>query len=209
MSDPRLSTLSAAFRNTKMSIGGKEVRRPSPITVDLMVESGNPLFSGEEGEILTDQDAMRGVMEFAWLHTAPLEEVANLPLDPAELTAAIRHRGRMFGLTVDFEDLAAFSTQFSALRERLEAAATETTGGPPPTPGKPEETPPTGLPAWSMPSAEQATPSANTGSSGSSPSSAPSNTSTPPMSTMAAPAAGNFEPLTSPAEIDPMPMPPS
>lgn len=210
MSDPRLSRLAAAFRETRLTLGGRELRRPTAGSINLLMEIGNPLFAaedtGEGGGGLSDAQALRGVMEFAWIHSVEIAELEGLPLDPQEMRDHVARRVRAFGMAIDFEDLQAFASDFAALRERLEAAATEAaeTGS---APGKPAATPPTGLPAWSSPSAEQATPPASDTSFGNSPSSGLSNTSTPPTSTTAAPAAG---PSTSMEEdLDPMPAPPS
>lgn len=208
MPDPRLSRLSAAFRDTPLSLGGRELRRPTAGTIALLMELQNPLFTaGEEGGELDDTAAMRGVIEFAWVHVAEIDELEALPLDPAELRAHVARKVRGFGMGIDFEDLQAFSASFASLRERLESAATEPAEAAPATPGKPGESPPTGLPGWSTLSEVLETPPESGTSSGTSPSSAPSSISTPPTSTTAAPSAGPAPPPATPEEeMDPMPV---
>lgn len=212
MPDHRTTLLAAAFRDSPLSLGGRQLRRPTAGSIDLLVQIGNPLFAGVDDDAdpdteiqLKDSDAMRGVFEFAWLHSIPIEEIEALPLDPDQLTDHVRRKARAFGMGIEFDDLAEFSQQFAAVRARLESAVTQSAETGPGAPGKPGESAPTGLPAWSTPSVVPETPPASAGSSGSSPSSEPSNTTTPPASTTAPPAAGDSTPAI-PAEIDPMPV---
>lgn len=193
MSDPRLSHLAAAFRESPLKLGARELRRPTAGSIALLMELNNPLFTGgpDEGaaDELSDTDRMRGVLEFVWVHLADLDEIDSLPLDPAALREHVARRVRRLGMEIGFEDLQQFGADFARLRERLDGAVTEAveTGGP----GKPPQaTAPTGLPAWSTPSAAPETPPASDTSSGSCPSSAPSNTSTPPTSMPAPSSAG-------------------
>lgn len=210
--DSRLAQLAAAFRSTPLSIAGRELRRPTPGSIDLLLQLENPLFTAPEGDPsggdeldISDADALRGVLEFIWIHRATVEDLENLPLDPAEMRKVVARKVRGMSLELEFEDLQEFSSRFALIRERLESTLTEPVEDP--APGKPPgETLPTGLPPWSMPSAVPETPSASDGSSGTSPSSEPSNTSTPPRSTTATAS----DTCSSPGElVDPMPLTPS
>lgn len=171
----RLSALAAAFRGLELRCGDFRLRRPTAGSISLLMDLGNPLFVEDETEDSTGTAAMKGIFEFIWVHAADEDEV----LRGCEDHAHVRRESWKLGMAVDFSDLKEFAESFGDLKSRIEAAMVEA-GGEGESAGKSPA--PTGLPAWSTPSAEPETPPESAGSSGASPSSVPSNTSTPPSS---------------------------
>lgn len=204
-----MKSLAEAFRTVPLTCGALTLRPLTPGSVILLMETGNPLFAESEAD--GEAAVMQGIFEFIHIHTAPEEEVIDDCAEPAVL----RRKARKLALQASFDDLSAFTAQFQRLRERLAAASVEVL--PDKEAGKPAgampETPPTGSPSSSTPSAELETPPASDTSSGNSLSSEPSNTSTPPTPQTENDAAGRSriweeEPdpsPTSPENVIPLP----
>jgi hypothetical protein len=177
MKDNRLSRLSSAFRDVPLTVGSHTLRPITAGTVMLLMDTGNMLFSETETEP-TEAQAMQALFEFMWIHVGPEDEVIRQCEDPAVLRSA----ARAFALGVSFEDLDSFSTQFSNVRNNINAALVDVI----PEKGEATKKPdsamptPTGSPPLCTVSEAVETQSVNTGSSGNSPSSGPSNTSTLP-----------------------------
>lgn len=176
----RLSILTGSFRDHPLRCGPLELRPVTVGSIVLLIEMGNRLFAEDDADSGGDFDELASVIEFLWVHAAPIEDVLDLADDPPRRSRAIR----AFGMEIELPDLRQFAEDFGQLRQRIEAAQvtdagdTEEGGGS----GEAGKPSPTGLPAWSSPSAARETPPASAGSSGACPSTARSSISTPPSS---------------------------
>jgi len=146
-----------------------------------------------------------GLLQFIWVHSAPMEEVIAAAEAGEEGIHTARRAAWKLALEIPVEEVTAFGQSFAGLKGRVESAMTEAVPDGPP--GKPAQSP-TGSPASSGPSALPEIPSASAGSSGSSPSTAPCNTSTPASATTA-PASAGPSPAPDPDSPNVIPLPSS
>jgi len=183
----RISLLSSAFKESPLTCGAFTLRPLTAGSIMILMETGNPLFT-DSATKASETDAMQGLLEFLYIHTAPQEEVVQKSDNPAELRLA----ARSFALNISFEDLGSFTDQFSKIRGKLQAAMVDPVLEKGAAAKKQRKAKPsrTGSPASSSPSAVPEIPSGSDTSSGSSPSPAPSNTITPPFATTAGPPSG-------------------
>ena len=211
MSD-RASTLASAYLPNVLTIAGQDLRPMTGGSMMILQQFRNPLFAAAtagtapvDDPAAEDADRVRedylGLLQFVWVHTAPIDEVIAAAEAGEEGIAIARKAAWRLALEYTPEQVTQFGQQFAGLKARVEAAMTEAIPEGPP--GKPAPSP-TGLPAWSGPSAGQGTPSGSDGSSGTSPSTAPSSTSTPDSATTAAASAG---PSPAPAAASPSVIP--
>jgi len=172
MTANRLSVLSAAFREVPLTCGSLRLRPLTAGSLNILMETGNPLFTGGDP---SEAAQFQALFEFIWIHTAPEEEVIDATSNPDLLHT----QARKLSLSISFDDLTGFAAGFAQLNQRMNAALVEIV--PERGMGKPSgETPPTGSPHSSTPSAAAEIPGASTGFYGVSRFPEPSNTSTPP-----------------------------
>lgn len=194
MSD-RATTLASAFLPNVLTIAGQPLRPMTGGSMMILQQFRNPLFAAApepvEETAAEDADRVRedylGLLQFVWVHTAPIEEVIAAAEAGEQGLAIARKAAWRLALEYTPDQVTEFGRQFAGLKARVEAGMTEAIPEGPP--GKPAPSP-TGLPAWSGPSAGQGTPPASDGSSGTSPSSALSSTSTPASDTTVPASAG-------------------
>jgi hypothetical protein len=201
MSETRSQLLSRSFRETSLKIGDRILRAPTAGSIDLLQQSGNPLFSEQQSETDENPGDLLPLFEFIWIHSAPLDEV----LAAADIEGEIKRQARKLAFVTPLEDVTEFAAGFQTLQTRLQAAMTEAV---------PEEgdegkpvTSPTGSPSSSLPLAGQGTQTASATSSGNSRLSDPSSTSTPPSATTETPAA-SLPTSNLPETRQPTPLPP-
>lgn len=210
MTSTRLAALSAAFREVPLTCGPLQLRPVTAGSIDILMETRNPLFVEGPADEHAEARQIQGLYQFIWIHSAPEDEVVEACGNPAILQAL----ARKLSLSIGFDDLAEFSEKFALLRDRLNAAVVEIV--PEKGMGKPGgETPRTGSPLSSIPSAAAQTLPANTGFSGVSRFPEPSNTCTPPTARPEPPPAGKspiweapdeqWEDWAIPGEVMPLP----
>jgi hypothetical protein len=173
----RQSLLRSAFCEVPQTVSGLDLRPCSPGSFALLGELKNPLIAQRESSAAITMDELFGaVIQYIWIHTAPLDQVLTIVKseDLPELEI------KKLGFALRIEDALEFTTSFSTAAEKMAAALAETDDDD--EPGKPTAAqPPTGSPLSSLPSVLPVTPSASDTFSGSPPSPAPSPTSTPPL----------------------------
>ena len=183
MSDDRHHLLAAAFSDLKSEIAGIPLRPLSAGSYVLLGTLRNSLVGAREGggqvELIAD------VIQYAWVHSAPIAEVAAVQ-KPEDLPAA---RLIELGFEIPYTECFAFMRSFQDCALRLAAALTAPDDEAEVEPGKLVPLP-TGSPRSSSPAELPEIPFGSDTSSGKCPSSAPSPTSTPPVSPTEAPSAG-------------------
>lgn len=179
--------LELAFSDIPSQIGALKLRPLSAGSFALLGRLGNPMMVGKQAPTTAaaaagdSQTAMfAAVIEYVWVHSAPLDEVVTVET-PADIPAAALKR---LGFELSIGQALAFLERYqsSALRMTASLAEVETEEEPAGSPGKPQESPPVGSPASSTSAEPAETPPASATYSGACPSSAPSPTSTPPTS---------------------------
>lgn len=139
------------------------------------------------------------VMEYAWVHSAPLEQVAAIETKDQLPSAEIR----LMGYEVTMAEALDFLAGYQKSSERMSANLV-TTKEDDETPGKPVS-PPVGLPLSSTPAEPAVIPFEKDISSGSCPLAEPLPTFTPPTSPTEPPANGQSVTAVSEETADPTP----
>ncbi len=185
--------LSEAFRSHPTSIGPIQVRPVTPGSYQLLADLGNPMAAAlGSGGGDSSSNFFAAVVQFAWVHSAPLEKVMEVhrPEDIPEAGL------RAIAFQVTMEDVLIFLTAYKEASLRAAAAMAEAMDDDEGGEGKPVPLaiPHSGSPASSSPSVPPETPPAKDMSSGNSHLHGLSSISTPPVPPMetAADGSGSF-----------------
>jgi hypothetical protein len=177
----RQQLLETAFSDIPSTIGATPLRQLSAGSFTLLGRLGNPMMVGNPNGETPDQSEMfEAVLQYVWVHSAPVEQVVRIRTAadlPTEEIAAL-------GLSIPIGLALAFIASYQQCAERMQATLAETIEEENNKPGKPQETPLAGLPPSSTLSEPQVIPFVSATSSGKCPSSEPSPTSTPQTSPM-------------------------
>lgn len=184
----RLVHLETAFSNIPSKIGSLELRPLSAGSFTLLARLGNPMVPSNGAAVSEDNrtDLFEAVIQYAYLHSAPMEEIAKIgkvgDIDESKL--------KMLGFDLKMSDVFAFLQDFQAATERMAANLAEI--DPEDEKDKPGKSAllPVGSPASSTPAEPVVIPSVSDTSSGSCPSNGPLPTSTLPTSPTEQPAGG-------------------
>ncbi len=182
MNPTRESLLRAAFCNIPCKLGNLTLRNLSAASYTLLGEIKNPLVTGAFTEA---QSMFASVIEYAWIHSAPLDEVAAI-VTREELPAK---QIKMLGFEIPMDEAMNLLKHFLQASQRMAASLAEIVEDEDTPPGKPE-TAPVGLRLLSSHLAEPPIQIESDTFSGSCPSSEPSPTSTPPTPPLEPPVGG-------------------
>jgi hypothetical protein len=192
----REALLEAAFRDLPQTVAGIQLRPMSAGSWVLLNTLGNSLVAGVSSEADGKTAVFAAIYEYLWIHSAPIERVAEInhrdDLPAAEI--------RALGFQVPIGNALAFLETYKESALRFAAAMTEPEeANVPGQPGKLPESRLVGSPPSVSPSGPPVTLSGSDTSSGKCQSSAPSLTSMPPMSQTELPVDGPAMILDHPA----------
>jgi hypothetical protein len=185
----REELLAKAFAAIPSKIGERQLRPLAAGSFALLTRLKNPLLVGFGEMDDSDRQAatFSAVMEYVWIHSAPIDEVAAVGGLSDVPVAAIRK----LGLELSLPEVVEFLTGYQDVAARMNASLAEpeeaAQAG---QPGKPPASTLVGSPPSVSPSGPPVIPSGSATSSGSCPSSAPSVISTPQTSPTEPPADG-------------------
>lgn len=197
----RESILETCFCDLPQKLGKLELRPLSAGSFTLLGRLRNPMMGGS---METQEQMFDAVMQYAWIHSAPIEAV--LAIQTAEDIPEMEIRKLAFGIEIG--QALGFLQTYTRSAIRMSASLAEIDPEEDDTPGKPvapEPAPAGSLPS-SMPSADVPILRGSDTSFGSSPSSEPSPTSTPQTS-QTEPAAAGLVILPEWTPVNPPPTP--